>query len=69
MIACPTMLSANESVDDASRWDSNSEFGFPAKVGSTKAGGICRLAVQSQYGSAKSLKPVSCLTVRSYMSR
>ena len=67
MIACPTVLSGSESDRRASRWASNSGLGLPSKVGSTKACGICRSKVQSQYGSAKSLLPVSCRTARSYM--
>src|SRR6266478_4704570 len=69
MMPGPTVLSGNESVGVASRCCSNSGFGCPLKVGSTKAGGIWRSWVQSQYGRAKSLLPVSCRTARSYESR
>ena len=48
MTACPTKLSGRASVGVASRWDSNSGFGWPLKVWSVNACGICRSSVQSQ---------------------
>ena len=63
IIPGPTVLSGNQSVGVASRCGSNSGL-VAVNVGSTKAGGIRRSSVQSQYGRAKSLLPVSCRTAR-----